>query len=461
MASWAETGAAVQLTGELDDLEHALDLANKVLYQGLSGPAKAEAMNTVLRLQNKFDALDGPRHALVRSHPGTPPRGPRIGHRLGQDPPATSRVVDLSRRRRLPTASATSPSAERAMADGLDHRRARRRASIGPTGCIGPTSFRVVEELLVDSAIEERFVDFEQPSSTSSSAPRPTTQTTGPSRKIDERYACSSRFGSHGKVDAQMDDLAFSVWQAELDRQMDHLLEQDRAEARDRLGRAPLHSELRRTTRNARVDAMVDDGPPLRGLQRKRTSAQPVHGQRARRPRLPHRPHRRPRPSDERDDDPTFDLDDARPRSSSPRTRCTSSTTARSSRSTPSCSPCSPAPSGGSSTTRTARSSGTAGPAASSPPPNAQLGQALYRRCAHPWGCDRTGAPTQTDHTVEFQDGGLTDTDNGKRYCGPHNIWKTNHRFDPPPPGAPPPDTGQRRTPRRPGRRRRAIEQAA
>jgi hypothetical protein len=97
-------------------------------------------------------------------------------------------------------------------------------------------------------------------------------------------------------------------------------------------------------------------------------------------------------------------------------------------------------------------------------PAQRSLGQALYRRCAHPWGCDRTGPSTQTDHTVEFQDGGLTDVDNAKRYCGPHNIWKTNHRFDPPPQGAPPPDTAQRRTPRRPGRATRLdphAEQAA
>ena len=52
------------------------------------------------------------------------------------------------------------------------------------------------------------------------------------------------------------DPLSFPVWQAELERLMDHLLEEDRAEARDRLGRAPLASELARSARQRRLDAM-------------------------------------------------------------------------------------------------------------------------------------------------------------------------------------------------------------
>ena len=81
-------------------------------------------------------------------------------------------------------------------------------------------------------------------------------------------------------------------------------------------------------------------------------------------------------------------------------------------------------------------------------PAQARLIRALFRRCCHPWGCDRTGPATQTDHTVEHQDGGPTDVVNGKRYCEAHNLWKTNHRGEPPPGGAPPPDRAQRRTPR-------------
>ena len=74
-------------------------------------------------------------------------------------------------------------------------------------------------------------------------------------------------------------------------------------------------------------------------------------------------------------------------------------------------------------------------------PAQAAAIRAKSRRCAHPWGCDRSGPSTQTDHTVEHQHGGPTDVDNADRYCGPHNIWKTNHLGQPPPPGAGPPDT--------------------
>ena len=86
-------------------------------------------------------------------------------------------------------------------------------------------------------------------------------------------------------------------------------------------------------------------------------------------------------------------------------------------------------------------------------PAQAAAIRAKSRRCAHPWGCDRSGPSTQTDHTVEHQHGGTTDVDNADRYCGPHNIWKTNHLGQPPPPGAGPPDTAHRRTPPQPGRR--------
>lgn len=49
---------------------------------------------------------------------------------------------------------------------------------------------------------------------------------------------------------------SFPIWQAELGRICEHLREADRAEARDRLGRAPLDHELGRTPRQRRLDAM-------------------------------------------------------------------------------------------------------------------------------------------------------------------------------------------------------------
>ena len=82
-------------------------------------------------------------------------------------------------------------------------------------------------------------------------------------------------------------------------------------------------------------------------------------------------------------------------------------------------------------------------------PAQAQALRAKYRRCCHPYGCDRTGARLQTDHIVEHQHGGPTDTDNGQPLCGTHNRWKTNHHNDPP--TDTPTDRDQRRTQPHPG----------
>ena len=42
-------------------------------------------------------------------------------------------------------------------------------------------------------------------------------------------------------------------------------------------------------------------------------------------------------------------------------------------------------------------------------PPQYGALRAKYRRCAHPWGCDRTGRALQADHIQEHSDGGPTD----------------------------------------------------
>ena len=58
--------------------------------------------------------------------------------------------------------------------------------------------------------------------------------------------------------------------------------------------------------------------------------------------------------------------------------------------------------------------------------------QAKYRRCAHPWGCNSTGRRLQADHTPEWEDGGLTDTDDADLKCGPHNRLNTTPKADHP-----------------------------
>ena len=76
-------------------------------------------------------------------------------------------------------------------------------------------------------------------------------------RQVRDRGASSSStLGGAGRVDADFDPLSFPVWQAELGRLCEHLRQVDRAEAQDRLGRAPLDHELGRTPRQRRLDAM-------------------------------------------------------------------------------------------------------------------------------------------------------------------------------------------------------------
>ena len=80
-------------------------------------------------------------------------------------------------------------------------------------------------------------------------------------------------------------------------------------------------------------------------------------------------------------------------------------------------------------------------------PAQAAALRAKYRRCCHPYGCDRTAPFLQADHIREHQHGGPTDLTNGQALDGGHNTWKTNHPGHPPEPL----DQAQRRRPPQPG----------
>jgi hypothetical protein len=69
---------------------------------------------------------------------------------------------------------------------------------------------------------------------------------------------------------------------------------------------------------------------------------------------------------------------------------------------------------------------------------------AKYRRCGHIFGCDRTNPGLQADHKLERARGGPTDTGNGDLLDGPHNRWKENAKHSRP---EHPPDPGHRRLP--------------
>jgi len=451
MTMWATEGAAVRLTGELDRLEAALDDANGVLFQGLDGPAKAAALEQYLRMRNKFDALGAQvitafemtQEQRHEGHGSVLAWAKTHGHVKGPE---------VARQRRLAHRLRDMPRVARALRRGEiteEHVGVLHRAH----RLLGPSSFEVLEEPLVDTARAERFGDFERTVEYVIVRAAPAGADERARRDLEDRYACSSSVGAGGKVDAQMEGIGFGIWQAELERLMDRLLEEDRAEARGRLGRPPTHAELRRTTRQRRADAMV--------LMARRSSAHTDE-------KLGPAPFTTVVHIDGNfltaliavltkainpDGDPDFDLDDALDEIELTEdslhelddgTVITVNTVVL------------------------ALLTGTIRGIYYGPDgevlhygldkrlfSNAQrdAARARSRRCAHPWGCDHTGPATQTDHRHEHQHGGRTDIDNADRYCKVHNLWKTNHLGLPPPPGAGPPDTGHRRTPPRPGRR--------
>lgn len=396
------------MTSELADLEHCLDLANKANFHGLPGKTKAEALLAVSRIRNKFDALDC---SIITAFEATKEHGAEghascIGwlqhHGHDQGEPAALR-------RRLARRLRPMPHAERALADGsitarhvdvLD--KARRD--------VGDDDFTLAE-------------DREQ-------------------KRIEDRYGSSSRtLDGDGKIDAWMPAVGFTVWQDELERLMEDEYRKDAAEAQDRLGRRPLPSELCRTTRQRRVDAMEEmakrsaayQGPDLGPSN----FTLIVHGDAELVAKLiafllDENATIEDLENLELSEGSIHELDDG--------TVVTVNTLIL------------------------ALLTGVVrgilydpqgeilrfGPARRLfTPAQAQALRAKYRRCCHPYGCDRTGPRLQTDHIVEHQHGGATDTANGQPLCGTHNRWKTNHQR-PPPPDAPI-DRDQRRTRPHPG----------
>ena len=258
-------------------------------------------------------------------------------------------------------------------------------------------------------------------------------------RQVEGRGATSSRGpGGVGRAKAEFDPLSFVPWQAELDRIMDAELQKDRAEARDRLGRAPLASELQRSARQRRLDAMrimaersaklgdVDLGPAPVSVV--------VHAGIGLLGRIVDRI------VEVLGGDDPIDLDDLEYDGDSLHELADGTVVTVN-------------------TILLGLLTGTVRGILYDPDGvplrfgrerrlfTDAIGQAIearLRRCAHPYGCDRTGRPLESDHVHEWDDGGSTDIDNGQGLCHPHNIWKTNHKHDPPPDR---PDRAQRRLP--------------
>ena len=428
------------MTSELADLEHYLDLANKADFHGLPGKTKAESLLAMSRMRNKLDALDATvitafeatEEHVVEGHASC------IGwlqhHSRDHGDPAALR-------RRLARRVRTMPQAQRALADGtitarhIDVLDKARRA-------VGEDAFALAEDALVDAAVIRRFSDFADLVTYFIHQVSPRDADQREQQRYEDRYGSSSRtLDGDGKIDAWMPALAFTLWQDELERLMEADYQKDVAEAHDRLGRPPLPSELARTTRQRRVDAMeqmakrsaahagADLGPANLTLI--------VHGsadlvQRLLEFLLDENSTVEDLEHLEIPDGAIHELDDG--------TVVTLNTLIL------------------------ALLTGTVrgilydpqgeilryGPARRLfTPAQAHALRAKYRRCGHPYGCDRTGGRLQTDHITEHQHGGPTDTANGQPLCGTHNRWKTNHQNDPPTDA--PIDRDQRRTQPHPG----------
>ncbi len=440
------------MTSELDDLEHALDVANKVSFVGMPGGAKAEALAAVSRMRNKFEALDA---SVINGFEATKEhraegQATSIGWLLHHCKESSR---GASGRRRVARWLRELPVAAEALREGRitsEHVKvladARRQ--------VDPDEFAQVEGPLVDVAAERRYHDFERTVQYTLMRLRPRDQAEKERRQAANVWAKSSRtLDGCGKIDAWLDKVSFTVWQAELERQVEVQYELDRAEARDRLGREPLANELRRTAEARRAAALVamaqrsaaydgDPGPsPFQVV---------VHADFALVGAILTVVIDALRARAGGDADAEIDLDDLEygPESLHELDDGTPVTV---------------------NTILLALLTGTVRGILYDPQgvplrygharrlfskDQADACRAMFRRCAHPYGCDRSGPRTQTDHIREHEDGGPTDIDNAQRACGAHNRFKHNTKGNPPPPTGTPPDRNQRRTPPQVGRLR-------
>jgi len=428
------------VTQELADLEHALDVALKVDFAAVPAAGKEADLLAVSRIRNKVDVLD---HRVLmpfdtsqvhRAQGHTSPVG-WLEHNT------RSHGDDAARRRRLSRRLRRHPIAEEAMAHGeitarhIDVLDRARRA-------VGDTAYRMAEQVLVDTAVTKRFDDFARTIDYFIARACPEEPEKREQDQIRDRWASSSRtLEGAGKVDAWLPPLAFTLFDDELRRLVEHLYQQDVTEARDRLGRRPQPDDLARDARQRRADALV--------LMAQRSAA---HGD-AEVPasRFVVNVHcgadlmlqilERLIDALRGGGDEEIDLEGI---TLGPEDLCEDDD-------------------GNLITLNTlvlAVLTGKVRGYLYDPDgvplrfgrardlfskPQADSLRARYRRCAHPYGCGRTGHRLQSNHIIERRHGGPTDIDNADTQCGPHNRWHTNTHGHPPPEG--PIDRDQRRLP--------------
>ena len=428
------------MTSELEDLEHALDVANKVAWGDAPGAVKAAALATVSRVRAKVEHLDA--RVIAAFEATQEHRAQGHSSAIGWlEHNCRSHGDDAAMRRRLSRRLGRQPLAADALASGeitvrhVDVLEWARRL-------VGEDRYRIAEEVLVDSAVTKRFEDFKRAVDYFVARVSPEDENEREEKKIRDRWCSSSRtLDRCGKVDAWMPPLAFTVFDDELQRLAEHLYHQDVAEARDRLGRDPLPAELARDARQRRADALElmarrsaahhDDQIPESRFVINLHCGLPLMLQVLERLITALR---------DGGEDP-IDLDDL---AIGPEDLCEDDD-------------------GNLITVNTlvlAVLTGRVRGYLHDPDgvalrygharriftdPQADSLRARYRRCAHPYGCGRTGTRLQSNHITEHRHGGPTDIDNGDPRCGPHNRWHTNTHGKAPPDGTI--DHQQRRTP--------------
>ncbi len=431
------------MTSELADLEHQIDLANKLDFHGLPGETKAESLVAISRMRNKLAALDA---AAITAFEATHEQRVQghasvigwFGHNCHEQ------IDEATLRRRLANRLLHHPLAEVALRNGditarhidvLD--KARRHTD--------DDTYREHEARLLDAAIRRRFCDFELIVTYYIHRNRPHDAGEREKQQIRDRWAHASRtFEGCGAIDAWMPPLDFTLWNGEFQRLVDHLYAADVAEARERLGRAPLPSELQRTNPQRRSDAMLlmaersaafdgDLGPSRLVIN--------LHNDTELMTKILEVLHE----ALNTDDDEDFDLTEAvdaielGPDSLHETDDGVVVTV---------------------NTIVLALLTGTIRGFLHDPDgvplrygrerrlftkSQADALRARFRRCCHPFGCDRTGPRLQSNHNPEWQRNGRTDVDEADTRCGPHNRWFTNTFGQPLPTG--PIDDDQRRTP--------------
>ena len=428
------------MTGELADLEHALDVALKVDFAAVPDGGKDDDLLTVSRIRNKVEVLD--HRVLMPFEVAQTHRAQGHASPVGWLEHNTHAPGDdADRRRRLSRRLRHHPLAEEAMAAGeitarhIDVLDKARRA-------VGDTAYRIAEQVLVDTAVTKRFDDFARTIDYFIARARPDEPDKREQDQIRDRWASSSRtLDGAGKVDAWIPPLAFTLFDDELRRLVEHLYQQDVAEARDRLGRRPRPDELARDARQRRADALVlmaqrsaahgdADIPASRFVVNLHCGAN-----------LMLQVLERLIAALKAGGDEEIDLEGI---TLGPEDLCEDDDGSLITLNTLVLAILTGKvrgylydPEGVPLRFGRARDLFTKDQADSL--------RARYRRCPHPYGCSRTGHRLQSNHIIERRHGGPTDIDNGDPECGPHNRWHTNTYGQPPPHG--PIDQDQRRLP--------------